>query len=570
MSSESKDIIELRALLALVLEGTAQEPDIARLNELLKSNVEMQQYYLDYVDVCQGLGDLKEYEDVEELGRQYTMICGREFWEDLARSEGENPAVEVEGEVVPVETRPVRAKVITGKLGLMLAISSMAAMLLMVFHFMFLQTRPPVAVGCLAGSIDASWVGHDGDLATGADIITGVPLELKKGLARILLFNGSSVVVNSPAQLCFDSSSSLYLQRGKIAIIAGKLPEGVFTVRTDSCTVVDYGTEFGVSAGLSGGKTETQVLSGRVEVQATGIKSRMMLYGGQAAQAQLGSEVKPARFDRMAFVFSDEYQARENAAGGSGYDRWKAYGYQLQRDPSLVASYFHVRDIDSPERLVNSAPLTEGTLDGVFGDTARANPEWVQGRWPGKDAVKFERGKNQSILIPASEKLTLLNPFTVSFWLYIPEGDRYGGHVVSCRKKGVVYYQVSLFDSEYSIKSQKRRFEFLQFRTEDPQRVYGKEFMPEKSSWYNITVVYDGGQALFYVNGQLWDKLACEGLSKQGAESAELVIGSAKIGLTGLYTGPDGDLNGVLDELLIFNRCLAEEEIEQIYASGKP
>ncbi len=568
MSNESKDIIELRALLAQVLEGSGQGQEIARLNELLKSNVELQRYYLDYVDVCQGLGDLKEYDDVEELGRQYTATYGREFWEDLARLEGENPAVEPE--VMPVEIEKERKRLVTGKFGLVLAISSMAAMLLMVFHFMFLQARPPVVVGCLAGSIDAVWENHNGGLATGADIVTGVPLELKKGLARILLFNGSSVVVDSPANLCFESSSSLYLQSGKLAIIAGKLPEGIFTVRTDSCTVVDHGTEFGVSAGLFGGQTETQVLSGRVEVKAAGSQSRMMLYGGQAAQARIGREVKAARFDRTAFVFSDEYQARENAVSGSTYDRWKAYCYELHRDPSLVASYFHVRDIDSPERLVNSAPLTEGMLDGTFGDIARAKPEWVQGRWPGKEAVRFERGKDQSILIPASEKLTLLNPFTISFWLYIPEGDRYGGHVVSCRKKGVVFYQVSLFDSEYSIKSQKSRFEFLQFRSEDPQRVYGKEFMPERDSWYNITVVYDGGQALFYVNGEMWDKLACEGLTEQGAESAELVIGSAKIGLTGLYTGPDGDLHGVLDELLIFNRCLSGDEIGQIYSSGKP
>jgi hypothetical protein len=57
-------------------------------------------------------------------------------------------------------------------------------------------------------------------------------------------------------------------------------------------------------------------------------------------------------------------------------------------------------------------------------------------------------------------------------------------------------------------------------------------------------------------------------MASPDASAAEIVIGAIKI--NGSYVLPEGDFDGVVDELMIFNRCLNAGEIQKIYESGLP
>ncbi len=81
----------------------------------------------------------------------------------------------------------------------------------------------------------------------------------------------------------------------------------------------------------------------------------------------------------------------------------------------------------------------------------------------------------------------------------------------------------------------------------------------EADRWYHITGVVDGNQARVYLDGQEGNAINLNG-----------PVDDAKMTL---YIGSDDSgnhFNGLMDQLLIFNRVLTDEEIQTIIAGGQP
>ena len=136
---------------------------------------------------------------------------------------------------------------------------------------------------------------------------------------------------------------------------------------------------------------------------------------------------------------------------------------------------------------------------------------------------------------------------------------------MSCRDNFHVNYQFSVFDRNYVYDYQRNEFEFLRFNQKDTG-AYSQEFIQQAGVWYHFAVTHDTKNTCFYVNGQLFETLSY--VSHPDAKAAEIIIGAMKLG--GKYVLPEGDFDGVVDELLIFNRCLDGDEIEKIYKDGLP
>jgi hypothetical protein len=217
---------------------------------------------------------------------------------------------------------------------------------------------------------------------------------------------------------------------------------------------------------------------------------------------------------------------------------------------------------------VNGVFPERAEMQGVFGDLSKGQPVWVQGRWPQKDAVQFERDKQQAIVIATQNSLSLTYPITISTWVNFPNADQWGGHLISCRQNGYINYQFSLFDANYTYNYQKSRFEFRQYTgvKEDIVGFYSKTFVPDFQKWYHFGLVYDGDNLRFYVNGELFQATSYKGMSEP--VPAEIIFGSAK--KEGEYIFPKGDFDGIVDELMLFSRALSEQELRAIYQSGKP
>lgn len=91
------------------------------------------------------------------------------------------------------------------------------------------------------------------------------PFTLRKGSMKVELDSGVELVITSHSELVFDTAHSAVL---KIGSLVAKIPpqSKSFTVSTPLCSVVDYGTEFGISVGADG-QTEVEVFKGKVDLR---------------------------------------------------------------------------------------------------------------------------------------------------------------------------------------------------------------------------------------------------------------------------------------------------------------
>ena len=85
--------------------------------------------------------------------------------------------------------------------------------------------------------------------------------------------------------------------------------------------------------------------------------------------------------------------------------------------------------------------------------------------------------------------------------------------------------------------------------------------MAVAGEWTHLAVVYDAGQVTTYVNGEQDGQLA--GTLGTGVDS-QITLGFANAGVG----TPGEELNGLIDEVLIYNRPLSLGEIQELMANG--
>ena len=87
-------------------------------------------------------------------------------------------------------------------------------------------------------------------------------------------------------------------------------------------------------------------------------------------------------------------------------------------------------------------------------------------------------------------------------------------------------------------------------------------FVAVAGEWTHLAVVYDAGQVTTYVNGEQDGQLA--GTLGTGT-GAQVTLGFANDGVG----NPGEELNGLIDEVLIYNRPLSVAEIQELM-NGDP
>lgn len=567
----SRDQFQYGELILLALDGQMNDQQFAEFDRMLRENALFRLYYLRFMAVNASLGAIDKF-PAARIVTEDDAVLSHDWWSQLAREEQTAETIEIE---LPKEKPAIIKKDLIGrpprkinKFSLVSALMSVAALVFLIIYIQLAPVRSVALIGKLSKTIDAQWQDASGQITQGCDLYSG-PMSLTEGYAEITLDGGAVVVVQAPSQFTLESPQQLYLQQGQIVARMNGGGEQAFLVRTPHASIVDYGTEFGVRVDAAE-QTETYVYEGRVQIRDSSNPIKFMnnlsLKAGQGAFADAESNIAAKTVDAKSFVRPEELNVRYHAQKDGGYYRWRASIYRLHRDPSLVAHYFFEKPQTDPDRLVNAVFPGIQRMQGTFGDENKNKPTWVQGRWPQKQAVRFERAKKQAIVIPSEKVLAVTFPLTISTWVYFPNADQWGGHLISYRDKGHVNYQFSIFDKNYVYDAQRNRFEFLQYDQESSRGIYSDAFVPEPKNWYHVAVAYDGAELRLYVNGQLFQTAPFKGIEE--AISAEIIIGAIK--MKDKYTLENGDFEGVVDELMLFNRDLSEQEIKAIYEAGKP
>jgi hypothetical protein len=539
---------ELRALLDALCEESITAGQEARLEELVLADPEAEAYYIRYLHVHSEL--------LHEFGGAPAAL------DESLR--GPEPAAATPASLAGREApRRVRFPGVRARRLRWPALAATAAAIVLVS----LLTRPkeshPLAeatdenVAVLVQAVGADWEETGLPTRAGSPLPAG-RLRLNSGLAWIEFYSGATVILEGPADFELLSTSRAYCHRGKLRAHVPPQAHG-FTVESPRLELVDRGTEFGIQVGETG-RTEVHVFEGAVELYETRAgrtaPSSQRLTTGKGLRVDEAGGFSPTPADPKTFVSSEELAARSEAEAREQQRRWRESSAALRREPSLLAYYTFEEDRPWDLKLRDQSGGRVDPRDGVVIGCRRGD-----GRWPGKGALEFRRPSDRvRINVPGE-----FDSLTLAAWVRIDGLDnRYNSLMLTDGfDQGEVHWQVRE-DGTLQLGVQGPEVKsYVNYRT----RVL---FPPQAlGQWSHLAVVHDraAGAVSHYVNGR---RVSRHKIKLDGP----LRIGDAEIG----NWNPDSfqdkrpvrNLNGAIDEFLIFARALDGPEIERLYSEGQP
>ena len=297
ISDSSDPFAELRALLTATVFDDASEAGRARLNELLKSDVEARRYASQFFEVeC-------------VLHRQFEMLNRVVDFHlpPLAVAQSELDSADVQ-----CETPGTRDWSLSKKVKYWLAICATCGALIVGWN---LYPRPqqgpdrvqalegirmPVIVATLQSEEGADW--REVAYHEGAELREGSRLNFANGLVKVNLPSGVELLLQGPCDVVIHSPNQIRLREGRLSVRAAEWASE-FVIETSLMKVVNLGPQFSVFVSPDGA-SEAHVLEGQVRIQpvvdSDESRRSFVLEAGQAVRVSpsgKGPTRLAARFD---------------------------------------------------------------------------------------------------------------------------------------------------------------------------------------------------------------------------------------------------------------------------------
>ncbi|MEM7478367.1 MAG: LamG-like jellyroll fold domain-containing protein [Planctomycetota bacterium] len=381
---------------------------------------------------------------------------------------------------------------------------------------------------------------------------------LDSGIAQIEFYCGATVVVEGPARLELVSDKVVRCERGKIRAQVPPAARG-FEVFLNNRRIVDLGTEFGVE--VNGEIGTLEVFDGEVELHGKDQNAPpKTLLAGNSAQWNADAITFEEQL-KDSFLDIDGLQEREQQRNNANFRRWQEHSQKLRTYPDLIA-YYAMDDIAEWNRKLPSS-IDNSELDGaIVGAKVR------RGRWQSKKALEFKHpGDRIRVDIPGE-----FSSLTFCCWVKIDSLDRWYNSLflTDNYQQGEPHWQIldtgQLF---FSVRVSRKR------GGPKHQEVLSPVFWTPSMSgkWIHLATTYDTTrkETTHYLNGR---ELSREALQPEKVVS-QTRIGLASIGNWTSPTKPDEEfairnLNGRMDEFMIFSKALSSEEILELFENGKP
>ena len=189
----------------------------------------------------------------------------------------------------------------------------------------------------------------------------------------------------------------------------------------------------------------------------------------------------------------------------------------------------------------NQGTVADKTVKDIFGTntgTINGNVEVVNGKTG--DALKFSGGHVDCGA--AKDLIDIGDQITLEMWI---KPEKAGWAIIAgVSKSGSNTYVIAWSDqNQVDFNIWNGALETWPFQSQDKL---------ELNKWHHVAGVYDGSEAIIYINGEFDSKKAFEGNLKHNDEN--FWMGARNVG--GLQ------YNGLLDELRIYNRGLSQDEVK--------
>jgi len=242
------------------------------------------------------------------------------------------------------------------------------------------------------------------------------------------------------------------------------------------------------------------------------------------------------------------------------YARWQAYSHGMRSDQDLVAYYNFEQELrfDTLKNVAMGDPH-DMTCAPEKLDAQIDTPDWsAYGRFAGKGALTFtpSRFRTGVMIDPTAANLSP-DRFSLIGWVrYDAQNNR------------------SALASRWGSSGRDRgwRLEFvddhLQFQASSNGRggrrhsaTIGADVVDYHVLWMQFAVTFDQVEVKLYINGELRDSAALEGVFDN---DDPIFIGG------GGSNGRSRRLDGAIDEFALFKRALDSDEIRDHYNAGRP
>lgn len=437
------------------------------------------------------------------------------------------------------------------------------------------QTVPPLAAaaelkasgfGVLIDQVDAEW--SVAGLEEGAVLPPG-RLKLTSGAAHLELFSGVSLVLEGPAEFEILSAMEIDLPQGRMRARVPETAHG-FRVRTARGEVVDLGTEFALASSEAG--AEVQVLEGEIEWHPSGREPGSgevrLMRKGDALRSESDSGTGSAKASDLAGISGlKEFRKRHDADREERRQAWDERCRQLQQDPRLLVHYRFATENSS--RLVpNLAPGPDRSGPGAVVAAVPAEDRW--GR-PGEALDFSPTGSRVRVHVPGGHgSLTLvcwvrINSLDRLFnSLFLTDGHEVGAPHWQILNDGRLFFSVKKYEPGAG------------GRRPDKHAFYSPPVWDRSRSgqWMQLAVVHDVGNRVVtqYVDGEV--------VSKEPIPD-DYLVGEVRVGNASIANWSEPvyrqdpefvvrNLNGAIDEFLLFSAALGNEEIRELHEIGHP
>jgi hypothetical protein len=303
---DDQTINELRELIDARWDETLTDQQAARLKELVCRNDDACWFYLEYTGL-HGLLSLQHSDDLlnDALLPVLAETTRGEPKSPESTDKPQSPVLGFLGDMFQAGTNVFGRSLV---LSLLFAIGLPGVILTVLL--IQIASQPAVEVAHKAktpavvenstakviGTHGCRWEDANDAVAAGTSLSSGDRLRLAKGFVKVAFRDGAHVLLEGPVTFEVKSESRCSLHAGSLVANVSAGAEG-FAVETPNATIVDLGTEFGVSV-KGDEQAEAHVFQGEIEVAASPRRGHespppRRLFTGQAVEVRAGSSGKP-------------------------------------------------------------------------------------------------------------------------------------------------------------------------------------------------------------------------------------------------------------------------------------